>query len=83
MFDTYEAVYQHGMLQWLDEKPKGNCLHVMVTVLKRDESTAEFQESIEKLLQRTRGIIKPPICKDEIDRDIAAMRSEWAREWDK
>ena len=83
MFSTYEAVYKHGMLQRIDERPEGNYLRVMVTVLEKEKDTAEFQESIEELLQRTKGVVKPPASRDEIDRDIAAMRSEWSRERDR
>lgn len=81
MFNSYKAIYRHGTLQWIDDIPEGDNLHVIVTVLEREKSP-ELEESIEDLLNRSKGIVNPRKSKDEIDEDIIAMRAEWKREWD-
>ncbi|MDM8550387.1 hypothetical protein QUF72_09925 [Desulfobacterales bacterium HSG2] len=82
MLSSYEAVYRHGMLQWINDVPDGDNLRVIVTVLERENVREFSEESIEKLLQRTKGIVRPAKSRDEIDRDIAAMRAEWERGWE-
>ena len=79
MLNSYEAVYRHGMLQWIHDVPDGDNLRVIVTVLERENVS---EESIEQLLQRTKGIVKPAKSRDEINKDIAAMRAEWERGWE-
>ncbi|OQX25525.1 MAG: hypothetical protein BWK80_15185 [Desulfobacteraceae bacterium IS3] len=81
MLNSYKAIYRHGMLQWIDDMPDGDNLHVIITVLEK-EKTAEPEEFIENIMKRSRGVIKPGKSKDEIDEDITAMRAEWKREWD-
>lgn len=81
MLNSYEAIYHDGMLQWIAGVPDGDNLRVIVTVLERKNMGKSSQESIEQLLQRTKGIVRPSKNKDEIDKDIAAMRAEWERSW--
>jgi hypothetical protein len=33
MLNSYEAIYDNGILQWLGDKPEGNRLYVVVTVV--------------------------------------------------
>jgi hypothetical protein len=81
MLNSYKAVYRHGILQWIDDIPEGDNLQVIITVLEK-ENSAEPEESLEDLLNRSRAVIKPGKSKDEIDEDIRAMRAEWERKWD-
>ncbi len=75
MLNSYEAVYHHDV-------PDGDNLRVIVTVLKRENVKNVPEESIEQLLQRTKGIVRPAKNKNEIDKDIAVMRAEWKRGWE-
>jgi len=82
MLNSYEAVYHHGILQWIHDVPDGDNLRVIVTVLERENTRDVSEESIEQLLQRTKGIVRPAKSRDEIDKDIATMRAEWERGWE-
>lgn len=83
MLNSYKAIYhQGGMLQWIGDVPDGDNLRVIVTVLEKEKAADSSEKSIEELLQRTRGIVRPAKSKDEIAGDIAAMRAEWERRWE-
>jgi len=38
MLNSYEAIYDNGILRWLGEKPEGNRLYVVVTVVKTKDA---------------------------------------------
>ena len=37
MLQSYEAIYEHGAIKWLGEKPSVNQAHVIVTILPATE----------------------------------------------
>jgi hypothetical protein len=84
MLKSYEAVYQNGHLHWLGMPPPREIekRHVLV-VVDLDKQTDKPATDIHQLLAKTRGCIKPLATVDEIDHDIAQMRSEWDREWER
>jgi hypothetical protein len=83
MLKSYEAVYHNGHLHWLGQSPPREIekRHVMV-VVDLDKDAAKPATDIRQLLAKTRGCLKPLRSLDEIDQNIAEMRSEWDREWD-
>lgn len=45
MLQNYEAIYEHGAITWLGEKPSVNQAHVIVTILDvSDGATAPLQK---------------------------------------
>jgi len=84
MLKSYEAVYHNGHLHWLGIPPPREIekRHVMV-VVDMDAKTDKPTKDIRKLLAQTRGCLKPLRAIDDIDKDIAQMRAEWDREWER
>jgi hypothetical protein len=80
MLKSYEAVYDHGELKWMGDRPPEGKMKVIVTVV--EEETPGTASLIE-LLEQTRGCVNPPKSIEEIDSDIRSMRDEWEREWDR
>jgi hypothetical protein len=55
MLQSYEAIYEHGRLHWLDETPGLEHARVIVTVLeptKRDETGEPNGRELARLLER-------------------------------
>ena len=40
MFKSYEAIYEHGQVKWLNDKPKINSARIIVTILE-EASTSQ------------------------------------------
>lgn len=83
MLKSYEAVYHNGHLHWLGMPPPREIekRHVMV-VVDLEKKADKPSPDIRQLLVQTRGCLKPLRTIDDIDKDVAQMRSEWDREWD-
>ncbi len=44
MLQSYEAIYEHGAITWLGEKPSVNQVHIIVTILDvKETATAPLQ----------------------------------------
>ena len=84
MLKSYEAVYDHGQLHWIQHPPLDmtQTMRVMVMLEVPQKQKAQTQESIHALLQRTRGVVGKGKTLAEIDREILTMREEWQREWE-
>ena len=81
MLKSYEAIYDHGQLHWLNDKPDMKQAQVIVTIVEAS-SPAISGDAIHLLLNETRGAWGTGESLDVIDREIAKMRDEWQREWD-
>ena len=84
MLKSYEAIYDHGKLQWVSEEPpiQGQRRRIVV-VMEVDQGPEQpRKETIRELLARTRGSLGGIMTVDEIDAEVRAMRDEWEREWD-
>ena len=53
MLKAYEAIYEDGRLEWLDEQPKAGRHRVLVTVL--DQKKQRAPEEVRRVLEATRG----------------------------
>ena len=80
MLKAYEAIYEDGRLEWLDEQPKAGRHRVLVTVL--DPKKRRAPEEVRRVLEATRGAWGRGKTMDEIDREIESMRAEWDATWD-
>ena len=40
MLQSYEVIYEHGAMRWLDDKPPVKQAHVIVTILAEKDATA-------------------------------------------
>ncbi|MCP4697120.1 MAG: hypothetical protein GY862_09760 [Gammaproteobacteria bacterium] len=84
MLKSYAAVYRNGHLQWLDDRPEEDNVQVIVTIapLSAAVKPAKSKAALQQVLDEAWGCVKQPETMDEIDRDVAAMRAEWGREWE-
>ena len=84
MLKSYEAVYHNGHLHWLGMPPPKEIekRHVMV-VVDLEKVAKKTTGNLHQLLAQTRGCLKPLRKIDDIDTEMAEMRSEWDREWDR
>lgn len=85
MLKSYEAVYKHGKLDWLNIPPQvRDGMKVIVVIEESDEQKYEIRrKELMKTLKATWGCVTPRRSIVEIDKDIRKMRDEWEREWDK
>jgi len=79
MMETYEAVYENGRLEWLEEPPQPGRCRVRVTVL--EDMPRRSPEEVQRVLDETRGAWGAEASPDEVDREIEAMREAWNRPW--
>jgi hypothetical protein len=83
MLKSYEAIYSHGRLNWINQAPPDPDKETrVVVVIEMRQESPEYQESIQELLRRTRGSMEKGKTLDEIDKEIRVMRDEWKREWE-
>ena len=81
---SYEAIYESGGLRWVSEHPTiPDGERVLVVVEGRSRPERAGGEETRKLLDAAWGCVEPPRTADDIDRDIARMRAEWDRDWDR
>lgn len=86
MLKSYEAIYSHGQLHWLNQAPPDESGEKRVLViLDVSESITEQaiagKSDIHKLLQQTRGIMGKNKTCDELDDELRDLRSGWDKTW--
>lgn len=52
MLKSYEAIYDHGRIQWLSEPPKAECFKMVVV---EQPKSLTNEQTAEMLLAETRG----------------------------
>ena len=67
MLKSYEAIYDHGKMKWLGDKPKVEQAHVIVTVLDK-------QKPADRPLQERREPSRLIAGKGKIHGDIIAAK---------
>ncbi len=72
MLQSYEAIYDHGIMKWLGEKPADIEAHVIVTVL-HEQSSKSATEVLHQVSSRIAG--KGKILGDIIS--PAASEEDW------
>lgn len=83
MLKSYEAIYSHGCLRWINQSPPDPDKETrVVVVMDIHPEPQKNQETIRELLRRTRGSMGKRKTLDEIDAEIRTMRNEWKREWE-
>jgi hypothetical protein len=75
MLKSYAAIYRQGHLDWLDDAPEQDNVKVIVTLVEAAPQNQAAQ--VQEILQRAWGCIEKPHTIQDIDSDIAQMRSEW------
>jgi hypothetical protein len=83
MLKSYEAIYSHGHLRWINQPPLEQEEEIRVVVVMDIHSKPQPpQESIRELLRRTRGSMGKGKTLGQVDAEIRMMRNEWKREWE-
>ncbi len=85
MLRSYEAIYSHGQLQWLDQAPpeEAEDQRVLVIVDLNDHVAKQVKKNeIRELLQRTREALATNKTPEEIDSELKDMREEWKQKWE-
>jgi hypothetical protein len=83
MLKSYEAIYHHGQLYWVDDKPDIKHAEVIVTVIDKTTAQKKFSpDEIHLLLNEARSTWGKDGKLEDINKEIAAARAEWQREWD-
>jgi hypothetical protein len=75
MLKSYAAIYKQGHLDWLDDAPEQDNVRVIVTLV--DSIHQNRPTQAREILQQAWGCIEKPLSIEQIDADIAQMRSEW------
>jgi hypothetical protein len=75
MLKSYAAIYKQGHLDWLDDAPEQDNVRVIVTLV--ESIPQNLPTGAKEILQRAWGCIETPSSIEQIDADIAQMRSEW------
>jgi hypothetical protein len=75
MLKSYTAIYKQGYLQRLDQEPKQENSHVIVTFVENLQKIPET--SAMTILRQAWGAVENPQTLAQIDDDIAQMRIEW------
>jgi hypothetical protein len=75
MLKSYAAIYKQGHLDWLDDAPEQDNVRVIVTLV--DSIPQNKPTQAREILQQAWGCIDTPRSIEQIDADIAQMRSEW------
>jgi len=84
MQKSYEAIYEKGEFRWVREPPTiSDGEKVLVVVAGKSKPERPGKEKTRELLDAAWGCVEPSRTVDEIDRDIAGMRAEWDRDWDR
>jgi hypothetical protein len=78
MLKSYEAIYSHGRLYWINQAPPELDKETrVVVVMEIRQEPQKYQESLRGLLRRTRGSMGKGKTLDQIDTEVRAMRNEW------
>lgn len=75
---TYEAIYEDGQLEWIDEEPEPGRHRVQVRVLD-SESRTHDREEVRRMLERTRGAWGTDKTLEEVEEEVQKLRDEWDR----
>lgn len=82
MLKSYEAIYDHGQLLWLKDKPDTEQARVIVTIVEEPVKPRRSSQEIRQIFDEAWGAWGTGKTPDEIDREIEAMRADWERDWD-
>jgi hypothetical protein len=74
MLKSYAAIYKQGHLDWLDDAPEQDNVKVIVTLV--ESIPQKLPTQAREILQQAWGCIEKPRSIEQIDADIAQMRSE-------
>ena len=74
MLKSYAAIYKQGHLDWLDDAPEQDNVRVIVTLV--DSIPQSLPTRAREILQQAWGCIEKSHSIEQIDADIAQMRSE-------
>lgn len=76
MLKSYAAVYKQGHLNWLDDAPShDDNVRVIVTFMDALQKVQDNQK--QQILEQAWGCVKQTKSIEQIDFDVAQMRSEW------
>ena len=82
MLKSYKAIYNHGKLHWLNDKPETEQAQVIVTVIEEHVEPERSLKEIHQIFDEAWGAWGTGKTPDEIDREIEARRADWERAWD-
>lgn len=77
---TYEAIYEDGKLEWVNEGPDPGRYRVLVTVTEEGTSSPS-EEEVQRVLDEADGAWGTGKTVEEIDEDVEELRGEWDRPW--
>ena len=81
MLKSYAAIYNKGHLNWLDDVPQQENMNInMKVIVTFVETFVPIQPQLthaQKILQQAWGCVEKSRTLQQIDIDIANMRSEW------
>jgi len=75
MLKSYAAIYKQGHLDWLDDAPEQDNVQVIVTLVETIPQNLPVRA--QEILQQAWVCMEKPHTIQQIDNDIAKMRSEW------
>jgi hypothetical protein len=75
---TYEAIYEDGELEWVDDEPDPGRHHVQVRVLD-SEPKAHDREEVRRVFEKARGAWGTDKSLEEVEVEIQQLRDEWDR----
>jgi len=82
MLKSYEAIYEHGELRWLDGEPDIADGDRVTVVLDARVERGSCGEDLDRAWEEARGAWGKAKTLDEIDREISAQRDwDWKRDW--
>jgi len=84
MLQAIEAIIEcDGTVRLLEPVRPAFPMRAVVTLLTVEKTPVVQQASVKQALDNAWNCVQRKKTPDEIDQDIAAMRSEWTREWEK
>ena len=84
MRKAYEAIYEDGRLEWLDEQPKAGRHRVLVTMLDKDadrlpHALLPSPEEVQRILDETQHLRSPKKTPEEIQQVLDQVWGAWDR----
>ncbi len=84
MLKAYEAIYEDGRLEWLDEQPKAGRHRVLVTMLDKDadrlpHALLPSPEEVQRILDETQHLRSPKKTPEEIQQVLDQVWGAWDR----
>ena len=84
MGKAYEAIYEDGRLEWLDEQPEGGRQRVLVTVLgkgaqRQQDTQTPSPEEIQRIFDETQHLRNRQKTPEEIRQVLDQAWGAWGR----